>query len=127
MRLFTQVLALVVLLSANPVARAETIDERFKKLGENKLEVGDHTRDACDRANVVTITSTTDGDIQLRPGETKYFEIDKKKDGYTQSGGWYWKCGNSEEKARIRGATYIKAVRKENGVIDWYSVTLKAK
>ena len=106
-----------------------TVDKKFKKLGEDNIEVFNHTRDACDRENDITITSTTDGDVTLLPGQTKYFQI-KKFDGYTKSGGWYWKCGNTPEQSRLGGASgkvvdkpvVIKAIRKLNGVVDWYSV-----
>jgi hypothetical protein len=98
-----------------------TVDKEFKQLGEDKIKVLDHTRDSCDRENTVTITSTTDGDVELLPGETRYFRI-KKFDSYTKSGGWYWLCGNTEEQSRIQnasqGKTVVKAMRTSRGVID---------
>jgi hypothetical protein len=117
-------------LLSGPRCLAETVDEKIKKqiaAGAIEVKTQDHTRDACDRGNNITITSTTDGDVVLKPGEEKYFKIDKDKDDYTRSGGWYWKCGNTPEKARIKGATYIKAIRKENGVVDWYWVLVELK
>ena len=100
-----------------------TIDEEFKKLGEDKIRILDHTRDSCDMENLVTITSTTDGDVELLPSDTRYFRI-RKFDSYTKSGGWYWKCGNSDEQSRIQnasqGKTVVKAIRTSRGVIDWY-------
>lgn len=107
-------------------AQQKTEDETIRKNLEGKRfieKIGEHTRDSCDRANDLVITSTTDGDVVLRPGDTKYFRI-RDQDAYTRSGGWYWKCGNALEKARIKGATLIKAVRSERGVTDWYSVTI---
>jgi hypothetical protein len=105
-----------------------TVDERFKQLGEDRIRLLNHTRDACDLENLVTITSTTDGNVELLPGETKYFRI-RKFDSYTKSGGWYWKCGNSDEQSRIenasQGLTAIKAMRTQRGVIDWYWVVKK--
>jgi hypothetical protein len=83
--------------------------------------LGAHTRDACDRAQDIVITSTTEGNLILRRGETKFFRI-REQDDYTRSGGWYWKCGNSLERARIRDAKFIKAVRNDRGVTDWYEV-----
>ena len=47
-----------------------TVDEEFKKLGEDKIKILAHTRDSCDMENTVTITSTTDGDVELLPSET---------------------------------------------------------
>lgn len=103
---------------------AQTIDEKFKSVGEDRIQIEEHTRDSCDIACDVVITTTTDGDVFLKPGKTKYFQIDKV-DEYTRSGGWRWKCCKSPEQSRIRGATYIKAVRKnDTGAIDWYWVTL---
>jgi hypothetical protein len=103
-----------------------TVDAEFKQLGEDHIRILNHTRDSCDKENLVTITSTTDGDVELLPGLTRYFRI-KKFDGYTKSGGWYWKCGNTEEQSRItwgsQRGVYIKAVRTGRGVIDWYSVS----
>jgi hypothetical protein len=122
MQLVTRVSTLVVLLLVNSAARADTIDEQFKKFNEKQIKIKDQTSDACDRANVVTITSTTDGKIDLRPGQTKYFKIARDKDEFCRSGGWYWSCGGSKEQSRIPKADYIKAVRKDNGVIEWYWV-----
>ncbi len=113
-----------ILLLFGTTGRAQTVNERFKKLGMDHIQIEDHTRDACDRGNDITITTTTDGKVVLKPGETKFFEI-KKDDQYTRSGGWVFYCGNSEERARIRGSTYIMAVRKNNGVVDWFWVTIK--
>ena len=100
-----------------------TIDAEFKKLGEDKIRILSHTRDSCDKENTVTITSTTDGDVELLPSETRYFRI-KKFDSYTKSGGWYWKCGNTDEQSRIpsasQGKSVVKAIRTSRGVIDWY-------
>src|SRR5262245_26117179 len=90
------------------------------------VKIGERTRGAWDPANNITITSTTDGNVILKPGEEKYFRI-KQDDDYTRSGGWYWKCGNSLEKSRIRGATHIKAVRSDRGVTDWYAVTIERR
>src|SRR5260370_32602325 len=100
-------LAVLCLLTVPTLAQAETVDEVFRrKDADGKLEVSGHTRDACDRANDITITSATDGPIRVKPGETKYFKI-KQVDDYTKSGGWRWRCGNSEERARISGAVYV--------------------
>jgi hypothetical protein len=110
-------------------ASAQTENDRIKDgIANGRLVVieGEHTRDACDRSNNITITSTTDGDVILRPGDVKYFRI-SRKDAFTRSGGWYWKCDNSLEKARLRGATIIKAVRSEKGVTDWYAVTVQQR
>jgi hypothetical protein len=116
---------LAVLSFTAPQAAAQTVDEEFKQLGEDAIEIIDHTRDACDKDDLVRITSTTDGSVTLRPGQVRYFRI-RDIDDYTRSGGWYWRCGGSEERARIKGANYIKSIRKANGVIDWYKVRKKA-
>ncbi len=115
MTLFTKFLLSATLVAAvtSSSARAETVDEKIKKAEASdliKIVTQDHTRDACDRGNNITITSTTDGDVVLKPGETKYFMIDKDKGDYERSGGWKWNCGATPERARIKGATYIKAV-----------------
>lgn len=105
-----------------------TVDEKFKQLGEDNIEILSHTRDSCDKEDLITITSTTDGDVELLPGQVRYFRI-KKFDSYTKSGGWYWKCGNTEEQSRIEGAsqgkTVVKAMRTARGVVDWYWVVRK--
>lgn len=96
-----------------------TVDEEFKKLGKNEIEVLDHTRDACDKSHIVRILST-DGNVLLKPKETRYFKTANK------DGSWNWICvSNVRERARISGAIFIKAVRKANGVIDWYKVRKK--
>lgn len=110
------------------VLRAETVDEKIKK-GESsgifRVVIKEHTRDACDKACDVTFTSTTDGDVVVKPGETKYFMRNKDVDDYTRSGGYYWKCCNTAEQSRISGSTYIKVVRKaDTGAIDQYYVEL---
>lgn len=102
-----------------------TVDKEFKQLGEDNITILNHTRDSCDKEDLITITSTTDGNVELLPGQTRYFRI-KKFDSYTKSGGWYWKCGNTEERSCItygseRGIV-VKAVRSGRGVVDWYSV-----
>jgi hypothetical protein len=101
-----------------------TVDKKLKKLGEDNMEILEHTRDACDQEDDITITSTTDGDVSLLPGQTKYFDV-KRFDSFTKSGGWYWKCGNTPEKSRLpikHNRTFVKAIRKKNGVVDWYTV-----
>lgn len=96
-----------------------TVDEEFKKLGNDEIEVLEHTRDACDKSHTVRI-SCSDGNITLKPNETRYFKT-RRKDG-----SWMWTCVSDVlERARISGAVYIKAVRKANGVIDWYQVRKK--
>jgi hypothetical protein len=102
-------------------AYAGTVDQEFKSAGEDSIDIIDHTRESCDKGDNVTVMSTTDGGVILKPKRTKYFRIDDS-DNYTKSGGWYWKCGNTPERSRISGANVIKAIRKANGVIDWYSV-----
>lgn len=109
-------------------AIAETVDAKITKGEANgtiKINTKEHTRDACDKSCDVTFTSTTDGEVVVKPGETKYFKI-RKSDDYTRSGGYYWKCCNSAERSRIKGATYIKVVRKEDtGAFDQYWIELE--
>jgi hypothetical protein len=124
------VLAACVLALTPRAASAETVDERIKRMeaaGELRVVVKERTTDACDKSCVVTFTSTTDGNVEVRPGETKYFKIDKRND-YTKSGGYYWKCCNSLERSRIRGATYIKVVRRaDTGAFDQYWVEIEIR
>lgn len=104
-------------------AFALTVDEEFKAAGPDSYTVGDHTRDACDSDDDVSIKST-DGSITLFPRKTIYF-TPKEFDSYTRSGGWYWKCGISSEKSRFDWwgyGKYVMAIRKSNGVIDWYQI-----
>ena len=133
---FTMILGLLVGVVAtfsspsNAQVKKETMDQKIRRQivhGDIDVKIQEQTRDPCDRGDLVTITSTTDGDVVLRPGEEKYFKIDKDKDKYTGSGGWYFKCGSTPEKARIKGASIIRATRKENGVIDWYWVLIEPK
>jgi hypothetical protein len=96
-----------------------TVDEEFKGLGDNEIEVLGHTRDACDKSHIVRIICS-DGGVTLKPKETKYFRTLHK------DGSWNWICiFGVRERARISGAVFIKAVRKANGVIDWYKVRKK--
>lgn len=110
--------------------RAETVDQRIRRMeaaGEVTITTREHTRDACSRTCDVTFTSTTDGDVVVRPGETKYFKI-RKSDDYTRSGGYYWKCCTSDERSRIKGSTYIKVVRKaDTGAFDQYWVEIELR
>lgn len=112
-------------------APAETVDQKIKRMeaaGAINIITKEKTTDACDKSNDVVFTSTTDGDVVVKPGETKYFKIDKDKDEYTRSGGYYWKCGNSPERSRIKGATYIKVIRKaDTGAFDQYWVEIELK
>lgn len=121
------ILLSTALLAIHSPAIADTVDERFKKLDPNKISIDEQTSDSCrfEGAKVqrVLITSTTDGEIELKPGETKYFRI-KKIGDWTRSGGWYFKCEGSDEQARMKGAEYVKAVRSaETGEVTWYRVT----
>ena len=101
-----------------------TVDELFKNPPPGRrIQVHDHTRDACDREHIVSIKSATDGDIRLEPGDTKFFKI-RDRDNYERSGGFYRNCGDSDERARIDRADYIQAIRKDNGVIDWFWVSI---
>jgi hypothetical protein len=112
--------ALFVLLPT--ASEAQTIDRKFKEFGEQRIRVREHTRDACSRECRITVTSTTDGNVIITPGETKFFQI-SESDGYNLQGGWYWKCCQTEERSRINGARYIKAIRNaDTGAIEWYSV-----
>jgi hypothetical protein len=106
-----------------------TVDERIRQGeadGTIRVLIKEHTRDACDKSHIVTFTSTTDGAVALKPGETKYFKRNKDVDDYTHSGGYYWKCGSERERSRIPNSTYIKVVRKEDtGAFDQYWVELE--
>ena len=130
-RLFLLSVAVGGMMALNSsMAIAETVDQRIKNAvdaGTIKIVIQDHTRDACDRGNDITITSATDPNVVVRPGKTTYFKINKDKGDYERSGGWRWKCGDSEERARIKGATYIKVIRNERGVTDWYWVLIELK
>src|ERR1700745_3110872 len=62
--------------------------EFFKNLRPGwRLQVHDHTRDACDREHIVTIKSATDGGIRLEPGDTKFCKI-RDRYNYERSGGF---------------------------------------
>ncbi len=117
-------------LSQEKKKKKETVDDRIRRMegaGEIAVITREHTRDACSKVCAVTFTSTTDGDVVVMPGETKYFKIDKKDD-YTRSGGYYWRCCDSPERSRIKGATYIKVVRNaDTGAFDQYWVELELK
>jgi hypothetical protein len=118
-----------LVISAVPgVATAETVDSFIKRkvaAGEFNVVIKEHTRDACDKSCNVTFTSTTDGNVVVRPGETKYFRRNKDIDDYTRSGGYYWKCCNTDERSRIRDSTFIMVVRKEDtGAFDQFWVEL---
>jgi hypothetical protein len=69
----------------------------------------------------VRIVSATDPRVILESKQTKCFKLRKR----AISGEWFWRCGTQLERAHLAGATYIKAVRKANGVIDWYKVRKK--
>jgi hypothetical protein len=107
-------------------ATAQTVDQLLRMLdAQGKLRVMKKTTDACDRICDLVFTSTTDGDVVVRPGETKYFKIDRIDD-YTSSGGYYWICCKTKERSRIQGAVYIKVVRKaDTGAFDQYWVTIE--
>lgn len=122
--------AIAVLVLGCGAAGAQTVDARIRRMeaaGDIRIVVKEETRDACDRNCDVTFTSTTDGDVVVRPGETKYFKIDKRDD-YTRSGGYYWKCCGTGERSRIKGATYIKVVRRtDTGAFTQYWVDLELR
>jgi hypothetical protein len=118
--------AVACIISLTPsLATAETVDEQLRKLdAQGKLRVMEQTTDACDKNCPVTFTSTTDGDVVVQPGETKYFKI-KPIDDYTRGGGYYWKCCGSQERSRMKGSVYIKVMRRANtGAFDQYWVTI---
>ena len=72
-------------------AKKETMDQKIKRqiaAGDINVKIQDQTRDACDRGNDVTITSSTAGDVVLKPGEEKFFKIVKVNDEFTRSGGF---------------------------------------
>lgn len=122
-------LIVCALVAMNGMFSQTTVDARLKKKeadGVIRIITREHTRDACDKSCDVTFTSTTDGNVVVRPGETKYFKIHKDMDDYTRSGGYYWKCCNTAERSRISGATYIKVVRKaDTGAFDQYWVEIE--
>jgi len=118
--------------------KKETVDEKLKRMEANNditIVTKGHTHDGCNKPANLTFTSTTDGDVVVKLGETKYFKIDKEKyankdkdkDAYVKDGGFFWKCGDSEEKSRIKGATYIKIVRTTEGEFDSYWVEIELK
>jgi len=123
-------LATTVMMLAAMTAVAGTVDEKIKKGeadGTIEITTKGNTHDACDKGCDVTFTSTTDGDVVVKPGETKYFEINKTDD-FTRDGGFQWKCCGSSERSRIKGATYIKVVRKEDtGAFEEFWVEIKLK
>lgn len=119
-------LAAGVLAVALPELSAQTLDQLLNDKALIMVEV-ERTRDACDRSNDITITSALGGNVVVRKSETRLFEIDRNKDDYTRSGGWYWKCGESLERSRIRGARYIKVIRNERGLTDWICIEFRKR
>ena len=109
----------------------ETEDQRLRRLesaGEIQLVPLEHTADSCLKSCDVVFTSTTDGLVVVRAGESRYFRIDKQRDEYTASGGYYWTCCGSPERSRITGATYIKVTRnEETGMMDQYRVEIVSR
>lgn len=99
-----------LLLTLIAPANAGTVDQWFKQ-HPSDFRVIDQTTDACDKNNRVTFTSTTDGNVVVAPGETKFFRI-KSTDDYTREGGYYWKCDTSNEQSRLNDALYVEVQRK---------------
>ena len=113
--LATMVLAGGIISSAS----AASVDERWKALPQDKIRVEETTKDQCRNCgDAVTIKSATDGDVKLACGEIKYFDVS------SQNGEWKWYCGGSGERARMAGASVVRASRvRETGEITWEKVT----
>lgn len=84
-----------------------------------------HTvKDYSDPNKELVVMYTVDGDVTVKPNETKYFEIDANHDDYTKSGGWYWRCDKKVEKTRINGASLVRVIRTGNAN-EWSWVELQ--
>lgn len=90
------------------------IDRAFKS---GNYLVREKTSDDCNAPQIVHIESA-EGTVKLRPGETRFFMNPRPSEK------WIWYCSKDLNRARIHGANYVKAVRQQNGVIDWYWVEL---
>jgi hypothetical protein len=115
-----------ILLSVMPsIASAETVDEKFKRIEKDptfKIIVNDNAEDECRNCNdVITIQTKGDGKIPLKCGEHVYFENPNSNEK------WTWWCGGSEQKARIKGSTYIRATRAPTGKVTWEWVQIGLK
>jgi hypothetical protein len=110
MRTLPGFLCIALLFTLIAPAGAGTVDQWFKQ-HPNNFRVVDQTTDACDKNDKLTFTSTTDGNVVVAPGQTKFIRI-KPTDDYTREGGYYWKCGTSNEKSRLNDALYVEVQRK---------------
>ncbi len=109
------------------VSKSAALTKEFLATDSARVVVGEKTRDAASRNQVVVIHAEYGEKVALRPGETVVFKVEKgaKATDFTKSGGWYWSAGSGLEQSRLRGADTIKAVRDEKGYIDWYRVEWK--
>lgn len=109
--------------------------------GEGPYMFAEHAISQTGSAGDLVITSTRNATgkpqkLRIRSGTTAIFRADTSRDEFTKSGGWYWRCGETEGKARFgderpfsssnpAGGTgpLIRVVYQNDGTVHWYRLT----
>jgi hypothetical protein len=61
--------------------------------------------------------------VAVRTGKVRIFRADADRDDFTRQGGWYWKCGETEGRAKFKEAgALIMVVRQHDGTVHWYTL-----
>ena len=108
--------------------KALKVDTYCKENPDKVRLLDEDTLERC-RGGQSFVIHGRDGDISIKPGQTRYFcipEDDSNADKaeWIRSGGWYWHCGGSEERSRMAGSKYIKAVRYDDGSVRFFKVAI---
>jgi hypothetical protein len=108
-------------------ARAETVDAWMKKAKADGLvavKEFDAIPQSCGRGNAVSVLWTSDGHIELRPGETTYFQRGDHIVPVAWRDGTAGRSTPHPTKHPLLG--YVKAVRSEDGgTVTWYPLEVR--
>jgi hypothetical protein len=113
-----------------PATEKETGDRNLQEARSNPqvFVFGEQAFSKTDPGFDVVITSArgVDGkqeNVQVRTGTIRVFRADASRDNFTQAGGWYWRCGNTQNKTQFKEpGALIMVVRGHDGTVQWYSL-----
>lgn len=129
--------------SAKDQPQEQAVDQMLKNArnGIGAFMFIEHATSKTESRDDLVITSArgvngTPQQVRIRPGTTTIFRADASRDDFTRSGGWYWRCGETEGQARFKTETQdnwpnsppgagalIRVVYQKDGTVHWYRLS----